>query len=256
MRLLKNKKVAIFDTDKTLVDFTPLVNQALDEMLQKHFDGLHGNLNNLHPRQYAGKDMKYIIQSLVVEKAKLEYVDDSLMDDLINTYTSLLVEKLEQHHQPRRLVCPGVFTFLDALERHGVFRGVITAGIRDVHNVALEVTGLDRYFQVKVAGDEQYRFRTKVSPKPKKRTNLITRCLEGLKSHIKGAVPPENVAVFGDAPSDIQAANEYRAKSIVIRHASLFSEEELRASKPWATYRSFKQYEDILHEAFGIRVKQ
>jgi phosphoglycolate phosphatase-like HAD superfamily hydrolase len=239
--------VALFDTDKTLIEMTPLVNKALDDTLREHFD-VHGNLNDLKPDEYAGHHMTTIIYRLVSQKTDFEewYIRNEI-DDAMKTYVHSLNEHLSAHGQPRRLICPGTIDFLDALKKYNIPRGVFSGGISEVHKKALEVTGLNEYFDTACTSDRKG---------AADRVQLINFCVNDLKRFTGGKLVASNIAVFGDAPNDIRSANKYRAKSIAILARSLYSREQLQAERPFKIYESFNDYEKILREVFDIRGKR
>ena len=169
------------------------------------------------------------------------------MDEAMRKYVRNLVNKLDDYSQPRRLVCPGVFKFLDALQEHEIHMSSFSGGISQVHNKVLKVTGLSSYFGVRCTSDNR---------RAPDRVQLINVCVGDLKSHTKGRVRPENIAVFGDSPNDISSANEYQAMGIGILARSLYSDKDLRAMEPFAIYKSFQDYEKILREVFKINPKK
>lgn len=240
----QKEHIALFDTDKTLIEITPLVNKALDDTLREHFN-IHGNLNDLGPDEYAGQHMSYIISRLVSKKTDFEgwYIDEKV-EDAMKTYVHSLNGHLSTHGQPRRLICPGTIEFLEALKKHEIPRGVFSGGISEVHKKALEVTGLNKYFDTACTSDRKG---------AADRVQLINFCVNDLKRFTGGKLVISNIAVFGDAPNDIRSANKYRAKSIAILARSLYSRDQLQAEHPFKIYDSFKDYEKILKEVFGIR---
>jgi phosphoglycolate phosphatase-like HAD superfamily hydrolase len=237
--------IALFDTDKTLIEMTPLVNKALDETLQEHF-GIHGDLNDLSPDEYAGQHMSYIISRLVTKKTDYEgWYIDSHVEEAMKTYVSSLTDRLASHGQPRRLLCPGTIDFLEALKKHKIPRGVFSGGISEVHKKALEVTGLGEYFNTACTSDRKG---------AADRVQLINFCVNDMKSLVSGGkIVTGNIAVFGDAPNDIRSANKYRAKSIAILARSLYSREQLQAERPFKIYESFTDYERILRDVFEVK---
>jgi len=243
----KKEYMALFDTDKTLIEITPLVNKALDDTLREHFD-IHGDLNDLKPDEYAGQHMSYIISRLVSQKSDYEgwYIDGKV-EEAMKTYVRSLNNHLSSHGQPRRLICPGAIDFLEALRKHEIPRGVFSGGISEVHKKALEVTGLNNYFDTACTSDRKG---------AADRVQLINFCVTDLKRFVGGKVVTSNIAVFGDAPNDIRSANKYRAKSIAILAKSLYSRDQLQTERPFRIYESFKDYEKILREIFEIKVQR
>jgi phosphoglycolate phosphatase-like HAD superfamily hydrolase len=242
--MIRKQRMALFDTDKTLIEMTPMVNKALDDTLQEHF-GIHGNLNDLSPDEYAGQHMGSIIYRLVSKKTDFEgwYIDETV-EDAMKTYVRSLNGHLSAHGQPRRLICPGAIEFLEALKKHEIPRGVFSGGISEVHKKALEVTGLDKYFDTACTSDRKG---------AADRVQLINFCVNDLRRFTGGPLMTGNIAVFGDAPNDIRSANKYRAKSIAILARSLYSRDQLQAEHPFKIYESFKDYEKILREVFFIK---
>ncbi len=239
-----HKQIALFDTDKTLIEISHLVDRALDETMHKVF-GIHGVLGDLSPSEYAGQHMAYIIARLVEKKTDYEHwYIDSKIEDAMRNYVGALNSHLTEHTQPRRLVCPGVYQFLDALRATGIHRGVFTGGISDVHKKVLEVTGLGGYFEATCTSDHKSAV---------DRVQLINMCIKDLRPKI-GSLPTNNIAVFGDAPNDIRSANKYKAKSVGILEKSLFSEKDLQNEKPFKIYESFRDYKKIIYEVFGVKV--
>ena len=237
--------IALFDTDKTLIEITPLVNRALDDTLQEHFD-FHGTLSDLTPDEYAGQHMSRIISRLVSKKTPFEnwYIEEKI-EDAMRTYVQKLNGYLSSHVQPARLLCPGVIEFLHNLKKHNIPCAVFSGGISAVHKKALEVTGLDEYFDTTCTSDRSGAV---------DRVQLINFCVKDLR--IGGRhVPVDNIVVFGDSPNDIRSAKKYRARSVAIAAKSMYTLQELEAEKPFKVYQSFKDYKRILGEVFGIGMK-
>lgn len=236
--------IALFDTDKTLVDITDLVNVALRETMQKHFD-FSADLNDLQRDDFSGMAHRHIIEKLATSRGFEPYFVGFKEKEIDRTYFDFLKTEIKKRKSDS-LVLPGVKPFLSVLKNNDIYLGVFSGAISEIHNLLLEVTDLKKFFEVSCTSDNS---------RAPNRVQLINYCVDELRKKTKYRITPQNVFVFGDTPNDIRAANEYNARSIGMLKASLYTREELLAAEPYAVYDSFEQYPKILQDLFEIVIR-
>lgn len=119
----------------------------------------------------------------------------------------------------QRKTCPGVRALLRSLERRGVVLGLVTGNLTRIGWKKLERAGLKDYFRFGAFG-EMARNRTGLA-----RLAIRQARTEGWIGRGAG------IALVGDAPSDILAAQGNRIRSIAV-HTGISTREELAAYRP------------------------
>jgi phosphoglycolate phosphatase-like HAD superfamily hydrolase len=115
--------------------------------------------------------------------------------------------------------CPGVAPVLDRLTRHGVLLGLVTGNLTRIGWRKLERAGLRRYFRFGAFGEMA-----------KTRAGLAKMAIREArrKGWIARGAP---IALIGDAPADVLAAQANGIRSIAVA-TGLTAEEELRKLQP------------------------
>ncbi|MBI4146527.1 HAD family hydrolase [Candidatus Woesearchaeota archaeon] len=233
--------IALFDTDKTLLDITTLVEKAFNDALFEHVRRRF-KFTTLPRDKYVGVSMMKIylscLESLFGTGA--EHYGPHTWADVNASYERNLVDMLETQKNTRKYLCPGVIGFLEALKAEGIPRGVYSGAPSGVHQAALQATGLESYFDVRASGEYA-----------KTRAGLIKNCHDQLRR--RGVqVGKQRVVVFGDAPTDAEAANEYGAVSVTVSGKSMFTHDEIKKSSPKFVYGSFEDHQRIMRDLFRV----
>ena len=237
---------ALFDTDRTLVDISRLVERAFGEATFTHV-GKRFKFSDLTPEQATGVHMErlYLMwMENVVEKEDLRTAElwPSVKADYERELLKLLYLPRVHGHSYR---CTGAVPFLKFLKRNSIPCGVFSGAQKKVHEATLHATGLEAYFDARVSADDHLSDGKKLDTRAK----LIECCYAKLRIKYPSIIPEETV-VFGDTPKDITSAREYGAKSVAICASSLFTREQLVKSNPTGVYASFKHFRRIYADLF------
>jgi len=230
------RNVALFDTDRTLINIESAVNEALGVSTEQHF-GYATDLRDLRRDQYAGQPMDAIFYSLAAGDSGVEgsWPDEVNVDDAIATYEEALDYILSNEPEPKRFLCDGVVEFLDRLKEGGIHLGVFSGATGPAHAKALEVTGLAGYFPARATSDEQNSIY---------RVDLIRLCASRLEKYLRSQggerINPAKVAIFDDNPQALRAANQFCPWSIGVLSASLYTKDELEEAQPFKIYLDFR----------------
>ncbi len=230
----KMTKIALFDTDGTLLQMDTLVVKALGDSTVKHVFRRFKK-DDLRPEQYSGVTMHELIinwlrHTLSLNEARLtEYIKPILDDYEIN-----LVGLLKTQKKGEKYVLSGVSEFLTCLKNRNVLLGVYSGATAQVHQAALRATSLDKCFQSRVSGNDD---------DIKTRLDMIRYSVEILAGRKKRS--HQDVLVFGDTPSDIQAAKEYGAISIAVVKFSQYKWDDLKPYQPDFMINTFNDAETL-----------
>lgn len=246
---MKNKehaRVALFDCDKTLVEISNITNKALSDALYSQFE-VRGDLTMLNRNEYCGVSITQVILQVLEKACKqknstiaIEDIEFSKFVRCKDAYEDGLVKRLRNTCNPRKLLTDGTSKFLATLNSTGIPVGVYTGGIESVVRTALRVTDIRRYVDIFTSGSN--------------RIDAVKRCVSGLEDEYKIRIKPQNVAIFGDSPNDMDTALRYGAIPIGMVGASEYDGKELQKAGARHIYDSFRFYKTIMLEIFNKSV--
>ena len=207
------RKLVLFDIDGTLV----LTGAAGLRAMNKACAGLVGHSDALAGIPVAGRTDR-IILSDVAERAGRR-LDDTLLQELRETYIDNLRREIELPGRGTKAVMPGVRPLLDALERRDdVFLGLLTGNFESGARIKLEHFDLWRYFRCGAYGDDAA-----------DRNALVPFALERARGCGLPDLSPEHILVVGDTPHDVACARAVGAVPVAVATGT-FSVEQLRAT--------------------------
>jgi len=204
----------IFDLDGTLGDTLPVCYAAFRQVFQQHLGRTYTN-QEIH--SHFGPSEEGVISELV-------------SDDPQGAFRDYLTAYRVAHRQcPRPF--PGIRTALENLRARQVRLAVVTGKGPRSAEISLEVMGLAGYFERVIAGSAQG------AVKP----DAMRAILQGWD------VAPAEVLSIGDAPSDVNAAQEVGLISAAAAWAPGTDHRQLQSRQPnhfFPTVESFSRWLD------------
>jgi pyrophosphatase PpaX len=189
--------VVLFDLDGTVVDSGAIILASMRHATR-----------SVLGREIPDEALMTAVGGPGLEAQMLKFGGEEHLDELIRVYRA--------HNEPLHrelLLCPGMGDVLVRLRDEGRRLGVVSAKRHSTVELAFSATGVGRFFEVVVGGDETAR--QKPAPDP------LLLALERL-----GAEPSEAVYV-GDSPFDISAAKAAGLYAIGVTWGGVHSPELL-----------------------------
>ncbi len=208
-------RTMLFDLDGTIIDTNELIIQTFLQVLKGR---VPGHFSSEHIIPHMGKPL--------ADQFRLFTGRDDV-DDLVAAYREY---NLKMHDELVREF-PYVKEVLEKLRAHGVRMGIVTTKMRQTTEKGLQLFGLDKYMETIVTIEDVTR--------PKPHPEPVLRALRSL-----GAVP-EEAAMVGDSPCDIEAANSAGVTSIGAGW-SLKGERALREARPDYIVRDMRELLQIV----------
>jgi HAD superfamily hydrolase (TIGR01549 family) len=199
----------IFDLDGTVGDTLPICFVAFREVFRSY---LNRTYNDQEIRAMFGPTEEGMIQQAVPER----------FEEAFAAYLTAY----ETAHGGCPEPFPGIRQALEALQRRGVRRAIVTGKGPRSAAISLRVMGLNGAFERVEAG----------SPGGNVKPKNMRRVIQAW------GVDPASVACVGDAPSDIHAAREVGAIPIAAAWAATSDYEALRALGPSETFRRVEDF--------------
>lgn len=175
----------LFDLDGTLVNTNELILASFQYTADRYFPG-----------RYKREDfISFIGEPLEVSFNKMDATQAAQMIDVYRAHNS-------QHHD--QMVCrfPLVSETLGKLRECGCLLGVVSTKKRDMVLRGLQFTGMTRYFDTIVAGDDVTRL--KPDPEP------VETAMQRLDAD------PETTLMVGDSPSDMLAGARAHVRTAAV----------------------------------------
>jgi phosphoglycolate phosphatase-like HAD superfamily hydrolase len=199
----------IFDLDGTVGDTLPVCFVAFRDVFQAYLN-----------RTYSDTEIRAMFGP--TEEGMIQQAVPGRFDEAFTAYLSAY----EKAHASCREPFPGMRQALEALERCGVRRAIVTGKGPRSAEISLRVLGLDRSFERVEAG----------SPEGNVKPKNMRRVIEAW------GFEPAAVACVGDAPGDIRAAREIGAIPLAAAWARTADYEALRALGPRETFRCVDEF--------------
>jgi phosphoglycolate phosphatase len=195
----QQRRLIVFDMDRTLVDFTKWYVKAYRIAVREAY-GIEGEPDlNRAP----GNTQANIIRMICLEAGlDHETTEASLAKAtriLATTILSLLEDDL------RFGILPGAEELLRALTGQGHALALVTGTISEVARVVLSRTELERYFPVCACGDEE-----------EDREELLQLAIRRAHEAYGLYAASDRLVVVGDAPRDIQAGRAVGARVVAV----------------------------------------
>jgi HAD superfamily hydrolase (TIGR01509 family) len=139
------------------------------------------------------------------------------------------------HHQRNVEAFPGVHDALERLQQLGIALGIATSKARARLELDLERTGLARFFDFTVTGDEV--------PQAKPAPDPVVAAVRGL------GVAPERTLYVGDGGNDVLAAHAAGVPAVGVSFG--FHPEEVRAAGPEYVVDSYAELVALVERRTG-----
>jgi phosphoglycolate phosphatase-like HAD superfamily hydrolase len=201
----------IFDLDGTVGDTLPVCFVAFREVFQSFLG-----------RTYSDKEIRGMFGP--TEEGMIEQAIPDRFEEAFTAYLAAY----ERAHVGCLQPFPGMCRVLDALERHGVRRAIVTGKGPRSAEISLRVMGLADAFERVEAG----------SPGGNVKAENMRRVIEDW------GFDPKHVACIGDAPSDIRSARQAGAIPLAAAWAGTTDGDALQALGPQATFRRVEEFLD------------
>jgi phosphoglycolate phosphatase-like HAD superfamily hydrolase len=199
----------IFDLDGTVGDTLPVCFVAFREVFHSYLNRIY---NDKEIRAMFGPTEEGMIQQAVPGR----------FEEAFAAYLAAY----ERAHTSCPEPFPGIRQVLEALERRGVRRAIVTGKGPRSAAISLRVMGLADSFERVEAG----------SPDGNIKPKNMRRVIEAW------GFDPAAVACVGDAPSDVRAAREIGAIPLAAAWAGTADYEVLRALGPQETFRRVEEF--------------
>lgn len=208
-------RLLLFDIDGTLVSARGAGRRALKAALERVF----GTAGPFEAYDLRGKTDPRIVFDLMEAAGLGRDVVKARLGDLFEAYARALVGEIGDG---RGVVpMPGVTDLLRQLAAtEGVLLGLLTGNIEEGARIKLEPPGLWPYFPVGAFGSDDADRRRLPS--------LATRRAQAFTGH---GFRPEDVAVIGDTPHDIDCARAFGALAVAVATGQ-YAREQLLAERP------------------------
>ncbi len=208
-------RLLLFDIDGTLVSARGAGRRALKAALERVF----GTAGALEAYDLRGKTDPRIVFDVMEAAGLGRDAVKARLDDLFEAYAQALVGEIESAQGV--VTMPGVTDLLRRLTAtEGVLLGLLTGNIEEGARIKLEPVGLWPYFPVGAFGSDDADRRRLPS--------LAARRAQALTGH---GFRPEDVAVIGDTPHDIDCARAFGALAVAVATGQ-YAREQLLAERP------------------------
>ncbi|HTT60724.1 MAG TPA: HAD family hydrolase [Bryobacteraceae bacterium] len=203
----------LFDIDGTLVRRAgPHHRQALVEAV-RHVTGLETTTDHIPVHGMLDPD---ILTNMLSNAGVAAGAIRRLMPGIVRRAQQVYVRNVPNL---QRKTCPGVRPLLRRLEQSGVLLGLVTGNLTRIGWKKLDRAGLKPYFRFGAFGEMA-----------QDRAGLARLAIR--RAHAKGWIAKSTpIALVGDAPSDIIAAQRNGIRSIAV-HTGISTRDELLAYAP------------------------
>src|SRR6185503_9906087 len=227
-------RILLWDIDGTLIHSAKVGGYKLYTIpvLEEIF-GTAGRLADMHVSGMT--DLQIVFEALR---------DAGITQDEILARAEVLVSRLTE--EARRVtgngekffvLLPGVRQTLEALAAHPRYESaLVTGNIKPMAQLKMELVGLDRFFTLPGAFDDESH----------NRRDLPGRAAERIRKHLQMDLTPEQFIVIGDTPNDIDCAHHFGAHAVAVGTGRMFSEAEIIACKPDALLPDLADVELVL----------
>ena len=208
-------RLLLFDIDGTLVSARGAGRRALKTALERVF----GTAGPIEAYDLRGKTDPRIVFDVMEAAGLGKDAVKARLDDLFETYARALVGEIDGGQGV--VTMPGVTDLLRRLAAtEGVLLGLLTGNIEEGARIKLEPPGLWPYFLVGAFGSDDAERRRLPS--------LAARRAQALTGY---GFRPEDVAVIGDTPHDIDCARAFGALAVAVATGQ-YAREQLLAERP------------------------
>jgi len=195
----QQRRLIIFDMDRTLVDFTKRYISAYRIAVREAY-GIEGEPDlDRAPGNTQANIIRMICLEAGLDRETIEAGLKEATTVLATTILSLLEDDL------RFGILPGAEELLGVLTSQGQALALVTGTISQIARVVLFRTGLERFFPVCACGDEE-----------EDREELLQLAIRRAHAAYRLDAASDNLVVVGDAPRDIEAGKAVGARVVAV----------------------------------------
>lgn len=226
---IMNRKLVLFDIDKTLVDRKKGDTEKFHYAIEKVY-GIRGEKIITHGMTD---------QQIVIEILKKEGFSERAIKSKIEECKAALIEYYKENKNSYEYtVFDGVFELLNQFNKNKILTGLVTGNLEEIARMKLEKVKLNKFFKIGGFGSDAIQ-----------RSDLVRIAISRAKKEF-GFKADNNVFVIGDSPKDIEAGKEAGVKTIGVA-TGVYSEIALKRSKPDYTLPNLKNTQKILGIIMG-----
>jgi len=201
-KMSKGNNLTLWDIDGNLVNVyehhTPAYQNAIEAVYRVHVE-----LSEIEANY--GLPAKEVVAIPVRERGVREKVIQKGMEDVFERYSGKLGESIRRASKTSHVVLPGVTELLERIRSMGTM-GIVTGNIRRAGETIIESCGLDCYFDPILSS---------YADDASRRSEIVSNAIESARS-IGRIDLSSRILVFGDTPSDVEAAKENGCVSIAV----------------------------------------
>lgn len=223
----RNHKLILFDIDCTLVNTGGAGSRALNLI----FEDLFSIKDAFRTVRMAGKTDPAIIRE------GLEFHGICSVDGIFEKCKEKYLLRLrhEMRTSKNRRVMPGIKTILEALSGDSsVVLGLLTGNMEEGAKIKLGEMGLYNYFRLGAYGSDD-----------DDRNKLLAFAMDRYQRLAGDEIKPEQVAVIGDTPRDIECSKPFGATAVAVATGP-YSKDELAAHDPDHLFKDLSDTEAFL----------
>jgi phosphoglycolate phosphatase len=197
----QHRKLVLFDMDGTLIN----IGYAHREAVQFAVRTVYGvEITRVLDRQtHQGNTQVNIMRAIGEMMGVDAKVIEARLAHAMKVQAEATIALLDD--DLRSAILPGVVPLLETLQQAGHALGLVTGTVRPVTSVALERTGLQRYFPVCACGDEG-----------NERVDLLHLATDRAARAYGMELGRNGLVVVGDAVRDIQAGKALGARVVAV----------------------------------------
>lgn len=205
-----NKKLILFDIDKTLVDEVIRKSNPWRQAFNEVY-GIDCEVTLARPNSQ-GMTMKEIAIETLTNKGLKK---DEILDKLDLFITSLEKFYKKSLENGKISLFPKIPELLQKLSDKRHILGLITGNTNVIAFAKLRKAGIGNFFTVRGFGDDSH-----------KREELIIAAIDRVKEKYNLEFDNKNIFVIGDTPKDIAAAKKFNLQTIGVA-TGIYSKDEL-----------------------------
>lgn len=220
-------KLALFDIDGTIMEWTPVHKDSFSEAFKKVF-GIDTDITIITS---PGMTEQQIITEVLKKKGVSEETIKSKMQEAMKVMEEYFEKEIKNCKVE---LLPGVEDLLKELDKNNILMGLVTGNLEKIAMAKLKNAGLDKYFKVGGFGSDHI-----------SRTELVKIAIKRAEEKF-GFIADNNVFSIGDAPSDMKAGREGGAYKCIGVTTGIYSDEQLKEAGADFVFGSLKEKEKIL----------
>ncbi len=230
LKLMKSKKILLFDIDGTLLLTGGCGKIALERAFLDYFE-IENAWGNLIPD---GKTDPNIIDEIAQDRLSrtLSTKEHNQICELYLTYFNQEIDRASQFR-----LMPGVTNLLEILaKRSDVLLGIATGNLEPAGWRKLKHGKIHNFFEFGGFGSDS-----------RQRSEIVQTAIDRAEKLLGAKSPREHIFVIGDTHHDVRAANQLGVKAIAVTTGSYAADHFLNGDKPTYLLEDLSKPEDFLN---------